>query len=916
MGFFNDIFDAIGDFFTDIISWIIPIPEIPEAPEQQDGTLINKQSNNAFIPVIYGERLVGGTRVFIEVEGDTNQYLYICLVLCEGEISDIKEIRVDDSAVTFDGSFAHATTITSNDTRFGDKIKVQPFYGKDDQVQSSLLNEDNNWNDSSNRKLSGLCYLAVRLEWDRDKFSNIPKIQAVVEGKKVPVINSNLTITENVYSNNPAFCLLDYLTNTRYGKGIGFGDLDIESFYTASVIADQEVTPYSGASNIPQFSLNVVLNTNQKILDNVKFILRGMRGFLPYSEGLYRLVLETTGTSILSLSKDNIIGGVKLTSEKKNSKYNRININYTSPEKNYEIDTVVFPETDAEHQTLRDADGGFLQELNLDLNMITNPYQALQFGKVVLNRSRNQLSVECTANYEAMDLAVGDIVNLTDDILGMTDKPFRVMGLSINLDYTVKLSLAEHQDSWYVFDEKQEVAIVPDTNLPDPFTIQPPAGITLSDELIAYNDGTVIVALNIDITPSTDNFVFEYQVEYRKVGETDYKVHAKGSELNQRILNVIDQQRYDVRVKAINSLGVSSGYVTKDNYLVVGQVAPPSDVEDFTCNIVGKEAHLTWEQIPDLDLAYYQVRYSTALSGATWQDSVSIVEKVSRPATSITVPALKGTFLIKAIDKLGNASVNASSISTNVSAIGYYNAVATSTQDPTFSGSKSNCEVVDGTLKLSAVLFDSDGNPVPAIYNFDFGGNDYYDLGDVYTSRVTAVLEQFASDPDDLFEDGRGYTDFDDVPTNILFDGTVPQGTNVHLEIALSDDNITYTDFKNFVIGDYTARYFKFRALMSSRDANSIPVISGLEVQIDMEDRVFNGNDITSGLSTYSVSFATPFYDDGISPKYAIGITAQDMDTGDYYTITNKTVSGFDITFKNSGGSTISKTFDYIAKGY
>jgi len=101
--------------------------------------------------------------------------------------------------------------------------------------------------------------------------------------------------------------------------------------------------------------------------------------------------------------------------------------------------------------------------------MITNPYQALQFGKVVLNRSRNQLTVECTATYEAMNLSVGDIVDLTDDILGMSAKPFRVIGLSINFDYTVQLSLTEHQDSWYVFDEKQEVAIVPDTNLPNPF---------------------------------------------------------------------------------------------------------------------------------------------------------------------------------------------------------------------------------------------------------------------------------------------------------------------------------------------------------------------------------------------------------------------------------------------------------------
>jgi hypothetical protein len=140
----------------------------------------------------------------------------------------------------------------------------------------------------------------------------------------------------------------------------------------------------------------------------------------------------------------------------------------------------------------------------------------------------------------------------------------------------------------------------------------------------------------------------------------------------------------------------------------------------------------------------------------------------------------------------------------------------------------------------------------------------------------------------------------------------VPQGTNVHLEISISDDNITYTDFKNFVIGDYTARYFKFRALMSSRDANSIPVISGLEVQIDMEDRVFSGDDISSGLGTYSVSFTNPFK----STTYAIGITAQNMSTGYYYEITNKTSSGFDIVFKDSGGSPQNITFDYIAKGY
>ncbi len=903
MGIFSKIFKSIGNIVTDIISWIVPMPDIPnlEQNEFEKGILVNKQSNNASVPIVYGKRLLGGTRTFIEVEGSTNQYLYVCLVLCEGEINDITKIKIDDSDVTFTGSFQHGVTITSDDTRFGTNIKVQPFYGKDDQVQSSLLNEDSSWNSSANRKLKGVCYLAIRLEWDQDKFSNVPKIQAEVEGKKVPVINANLTITENTFSNNPVFCLLDYLTNATYGKGISLGDIDIASFYTASTVADQEVTPFSGGSNIPQFSLNVVLDTNNKILDNVKFILRGMRGFLPYSEGLYRLVIETTGSSILALSKDNIIGGVKLMSEKKNTKYNRINIDYISPEKNYEKDTVIFPEADSDHQTLKTADGGFLQELSLDLNMITSPYQALQFGKVVLNRSRNQLTVECTTNYEAMNLAVGDIVDLTDEILGMTAKAFRVIGLSINFDYTVILTLAEHQDAWYVFDEKTQVAVVPDTNLPDPFSILPPAGLTLSDELIAYNDGTVIVALNIVVTPSTDNFVFEYQVEYKKSSEANFKIHAKGTEVNQRVLNVIDQEAYDVRVKAINSLGVSSTYVTQSGYTVVGQVADPSDVDDFAVNIIGKEAHLGWEQIPDLDLAFYQIRYSTALSGATWQNSVSLVEKVSRPATSISVPALKGTYLIKAFDKLGNASVNASSITTSIAQIGNFNAVATQTEDTAFSGTKTNCSVVNSTLKLDDV--SSNG-----IYEF----SSVIDLGAIFTSRVTAVLEQFAANPTDLFDAGRGFTNFDDVTTNILFDGADPQGGKAVLQIAVSDDNSTYTAFKNFVIGDYTARYYKFRLILSSRDASSIPVVSGCEVILDMEDRVISGDDIASGTGTKSITFTNPFK----SATYAIGISAQNMTSGDFYAISNKASSGFDIVFKNSSSTIINKTFDFIAKGY
>jgi predicted phage tail protein len=114
------------------------------------------------------------------------------------------------------------------------------------------------------------------------------------------------------------------------------------------------------------------------------------------------------------------------------------------------------------------------------------------------------------------------------------------------------------------------------------------------------------------------------------------------------VLNVIDQETYNVRVKAVNSLGVSSTYVTATR-TIIGAIAPPQDVEDFACNIVNQDAHLSWSPVSDLDLAYYQIRYSTLTSGADWQNSVSLVQKIARPATSVTVPARNGTYLIKAV---------------------------------------------------------------------------------------------------------------------------------------------------------------------------------------------------------------------------------------------------------------------------
>ena len=867
------------------IAWLMrsKTPEIADFgtndfDNYEKGILLNKQSNDANIPVIYGERMIGGTRVFMETSGTDNEFLYMAIILSEGEINDITEIRIDEKVITWSGDLADNTqrTVASNDANFykdsTSLITVEPHYGTDGQSASSLLSGLDNW--GSNHKLSGLCYLALRFKWHNDAFTGIPKVQSVVQGKKVVAYNSSSVAQTAAFSNNPAWCLLDYLTNERYGKGLAIANIDIPSFYTASGICDTDVTAY-GSTTIDVMDCNAVIDTSTPVIDNVREFLKGCRGYLPYVSGKYKLIVETTGSSSITITEDDIIGGYNLTSPTKNSKYNRVIISFVNPDRSYQVDEVQFPEIDDsgysaadKHAAMKTVDGGFLLEGRFDMKTITSPYQALELAEVILRRSREALGLTINVSFSAYDIAIGDILGVTHSSLGFSNKQFRVLGINFNPDFTLGLDLMEHQDSHYTWATKTQVSSTPSTNLPNPFIIQPPASVTLDDELIEYNDGTVIVALNVTIGASTDSFVDYYQVEYKLSTDSDFIIYAQGSGLNHRVLNVIDQKIYNVRVKAVNTLGVSSTYVTATR-TIIGAIEPPSDIEDFSCNIINGEAHLSWEQIPDLDLAYYQIRYSTLTSGATWQNSVSLVEKVSRPATSIVVPARVGSYCIKAVDKLGNFSINETIIETNVATIGNFNSITTQSEHPNFTGTKTNLTLSDNAVRLTNL--NSDG-----IYDFA----SVIDIGAIHTSRVTATLAQFAENPSELFDSESGLFD----SKSGSFDGNSPSNSNAHLEIAISDDNVTYTAFKNFVIGDYTARYLKFRLFLISRDGVTTPVVNQTTVTIDMEDRIFSGNDITSGAGTKTVAFTNPYK----TANYALGITGQGMSTGDFFLVESK----------------------------
>ena len=957
------IFTAPIKIFQKALSWLFPKPEVPDFGDSEfdsfeKGILLNKSSNDASIPVIYGTRMIGGTRVFMESSGATNTYLYMALVMCEGEINDITSIKIDDKTVTWSGDLADATQVTVNtsDGNFykdsTSLITVEPHYGTDGQSASTLLSTLSSW--GSLHKLSGLAYLALRFTWNQDAFQSIPKVQAIVQGKKVVAYNSSSVAQTAAHSDNPAWCLLDYLTNTRYGKGLAIGNINIPSFYTAAGVCDTDVTAYTGTT-IDVMDCNAVIDTSKKIIENVREMLNGCRGYLPFTSGEYKLLIETTGTASITLTEDDIIGGYSLQSEDKNSKYNRVIVSFVNPSRNYQVDEVQFPEVDDsaytsadQHATMKTADGGFLLEHRVDMKTLTSPYQALEMAEVILRRSRDALKLDINCGGDAYDLAIGDIVAITHSSIGFSAKNMRVVGFTFNEDYTIGLSLIEHQDAHYTWATKTQVAATPSTTLPNPFSVTAPASVTLTDELIEYSDGVVLTRLNIVVGVSTDQFVQYYQVEAKQSTESDYKIVAKGTELNHEMLNVVDGKIYNVRVKSINALGVSSTY-TSATRTIIGATDTPSDVSTLSVSMVGSEQlQLQWTPVTDLDVSYYAIRYQDVSSGAGWNSSTNLTQVVRRKSNNVTINARTGAFLIKAVDKLGNESDNEAIVYTNISGLEHYVAINTYNEETasaatgltwvgTFDGdcvrAMDSSDIKIATLD-TVTLFDSTvGNFDSAAGVFDLGGTDatsnptYYasniessgsyiggntiTLDAVYDATFQTTIDMITNDLYDLFDSGRGASSFDDAVGP--FDGTAPSKCNAFLQAGSSESSLgaitSYADVSQQAT--LKGRYFKFRLKLTSDDNNARPEVSSMQIKLVLEKRLESEEDVESGAGAKAITYTNAFY---ASP--AVGIAAQNMSTGDYYTVSSKTKTGFTITFYNSSAAAQDRTFDYVAKGY
>ena len=98
--------------------------------------------------------------------------------------------------------------------------------------------------------------------------------------------------------------------------------------------------------------------------------------------------------------------------------------------------------------------------------------------------------------------------------------------------------------------------------------------------------------------------------------------------------------------------------------------------------------------------------------------------------------------------------------------------------------------------------------------------------------------------------------------------------------------------------------------VLTSSNNSATPIVTAVGVKIKLEAFTVSENDVVSGTGTKSVTYPKTF-----NQNPAITLSIQNMASGDTYTISSKSTTGFNIAFVNSSGSGVSRTFDYVAKG-
>ena len=539
------------------------------------GVEITRQDSNAGLTIIYGERAVGGVKVWKSVSNTTfavngsrtvfgqgdptdgvgksfqlNAWLDRVDVLGQGPVHSITNIEIEDD------SYLAPRFVKRNQAIYRGVF----MDGSSTQTNLTELANATDWKTTSVGSDVAYMYSRFRAGHYSDKkldryYQSEPSMRYHVKGRLVwdprDGAQSSSDPTTWQWSDNPALCLLDYLSQP-YGRNLDYSQLDIPSFEAAAdscdilvtipattnqtgqtmTVWDPELAEYVGVSpgfNIPNFrthqvgttqkrlTCNAALDPSTSVLENVKILLQSMRGTLPYHNGQYSLKLEDVEPTSMSFDEDDIIGGIRFSQGDRSKRYNRTTVVFKNRNKKYKEDRVSWPSLDStEYTTMLAEDNNEELFYEIGLDAVTDYYQAEDLAEFITMSSREQLSAEMQVKSKGMLLEPGDVITVTHQTPGWSARKFRVRSVKVNTDQTATLALTEYNASIYTWRDTAQEPIQEDIGLDSPFDDKAPvtglaATITRVDTASGVPQGQVELSFTSPLGEQVDEYVIRYK---------------------------------------------------------------------------------------------------------------------------------------------------------------------------------------------------------------------------------------------------------------------------------------------------------------------------------------------------------------------------------------------------------------------
>ena len=348
------------------------------------------------IPYVFGSRKLSGQVIGLHTVSD--RWMYIVYLLCEGEVSSIANIELNDTAI------ASVTGYSAHVAHVGAAAQ---------SIDSTLQEAIPNWSDTHNNGLiavtgrsTGRAYVWVKLDITKAASPGVPTLTAEVARGNV----DDWTPTSRATS-NPVVALWSYM-NER--TGLASADIDATSWDAVRAVCD--ANPGDATA---QWSVNLAL-TGASDGACVQQLLQLFFGSLAWYDGkLYLSSRRTLAAATLTLTDDHIIQPLSWSRTPIHQRPNMVDVIYTDA-------------TSWQQQVKTSAAGGInrnstdCRAIQVHLPGCTDPSMATRYAEQYRKLLTNEvINARFSVNSVGVKLNPGDRVDITTPT-GFTAEKFRV----------------------------------------------------------------------------------------------------------------------------------------------------------------------------------------------------------------------------------------------------------------------------------------------------------------------------------------------------------------------------------------------------------------------------------------------------------------------------------------------------------